>query len=405
MVNDHDLHRTACEGVGIASAMPRAAALADARLSIGHKTSNPNSALESKSARPAANLFQVWKDGSLAIFPSIPNLNPNQETQGANRGGKRGKVSTYSDASRRNCQLFLAKLNRQSKAFTMALTLPGNVEFLTSAKVHLAFKTLCNRLTASRLFPDVSFVWKRELQRRGALHYHLLLYGLENEGVRTGFHRWIAENWNDSVSIGLSEREKKKHFSWHSHTKNMEAVRGNIAGYFAKYLGKPLETVSEVIPGRWWGKINLKALPLSVGSEMPMPKRAAIIAHRIARKIAFKRANEARHRTIARTMGLTDANGEPRVSQFGLLALRDRIRHIDHGNIDWGCFPGRTQRALDYLILMPSLKGLRWGKSRRSKFAKYSRVKLISNQSPATAFQIMRFVREEFKEWIAKNPF
>jgi hypothetical protein len=71
--------------------------------------------------------------------------NPKLADQG-NRGGKRGRVHTLSDASRHNLMLYLAKLNRDAPAFAMALTLPGDVQFLTSVKVHLALKTLCKCL-------------------------------------------------------------------------------------------------------------------------------------------------------------------------------------------------------------------------------------------------------------------
>ncbi len=344
--------------------------------------------------------------------------------QGLNQGGVRGKVLTLSDASRRNLMLYLAKLNRDASAYTMALTLPGEVRFLTSAIVHLAFKKLCNRLTASRLFPDVGFVWKRELQRRGALHYHLVLYGLEDEKTRSAFQRWIAAQWNALVCVGLDGEERGKHLRWHLHARNMEKVRGNIARYFAKYLGKPLETVFEEIPGRWWGKVNGKAVPLSVCSEMPMPERAAILAHRLARKLRQKRADEAKHRSTAKAMGLVDPKGEPLVSQFGLLSMRDRLRGLRLQSLaDLDSLPVATQRAFDYLILFPHANGLKWGKAklfpkpkkkilerdgnkaRRFRSVRFSGIKLISAQSPRTALQIMRFVGMAMRNWLARNPF
>lgn len=418
---DQGRRRTASGSGGVALATPRPAGREAARLSIVHKTSNPNATQCADSPKSPARLFQVWKDASLAIFPGIPNLNPHAEFESGNRGGKRGKVLTLSDASRRNLMLYLAKINRDTEAYTLALTLPGDVQHLTSAKVHLAFKKLCNRLTAARLFPGVGFVWKRELQRRGALHYHLVLYGLEPEETRAAFHLWIATQWNSLVCVGLSDEETGKHLRWHLHPKNMEKVRGNIARYFAKYLGKPLETVCEEIPGRWWGKVNANALPLSACSEMPLPERAAIFAHRIARKLRQKRADEARHRSIARNSGLVDSNGQPLVSQFGLLAMRTRIRNLNHQHVSWDSFPVGTQRALDWLVAVPAQHGLRWGKAklfpkpknldrdenqaRRFRQVRFSGIKLISSQSPQTALQIMRSVGNAMEAWRFRNPF
>ncbi len=58
----------------------------------------------------------------------------------------------------------------------MALTLPGcDVALFEHAEVMEAFATVCRRLSASKRFPGVSGFRKRELQGRGALHYHLIL--------------------------------------------------------------------------------------------------------------------------------------------------------------------------------------------------------------------------------------
>lgn len=254
-------------------------------LSMVHKTRSPISTDRPQTSSPPAKMFKVWKDGSLAIFPGIPNRGPQAVTLSTSNGGKRGKVSWFSDASRRNLMRFLAKIRRDAEAWTMALTLPGDFKVISSERVHLAFKKLCDRCTASHRFPGVSFVWKRELQRRGALHYHLCIFGVASEETRKAFQEWMALQWNDLICEGMPKVEREHHLWWHRRSKNMEKVRGNFAGYFAKYLGKPLDQEHEEIPGRWWGKVNLKALPLSECSKMPLPERAAILAHREARKM------------------------------------------------------------------------------------------------------------------------
>ncbi len=368
-------------------------------LSIVHKTSSP-----SADRKTDARLFQIWPEGSSAIFPGIPNRSPHAKSSSGNRGGKRGKVTTLSDASRTNLKRYLATMKRDAPAFTMALTLPNDFKAISSASVHQIFKIICNRLTASRGFPGVSFVWKRELQRRGALHYHLLIYGIEVEMIRQSFQRWLALQWNSLICASFDAEESGKHLRWHLHSKNMEAVRGNIAGYFAKYLGKPLEAVCEEIPGRWWGKVNGSALPLSTRREVAMPERAAIIAHRIARKLLQKRANEAKHRIIAKASGLMSSRGQPLVSQFELIRIRNRFKHIDLTQIDLDNPPPLFFHDLIRLE-WPRQKGFRWGKAKRSPFAKFSKVRLISKDSPTTAARIMKFVGEAMREWASRNPF
>jgi hypothetical protein len=358
-----------------------------------HKTSSDQSSDPVAIGTSPSKLFQVWKDGSLASFPGIPNLDPKAKMSSGNRGGIRGKVVSLSDTSRRNLMLYLAKMSRHAQAYTMTLTLPGDFKPLSPAMVHLCFKKLSNRLTACRLFSKVGFVWKRELQKRGALHYHLLLYGLEGDETRHSFQCWMAKHWNALVCANLSEDEAGKHLRWHNHPKNMDKVRGNIAGYFAKYLGKPLETVAESIPGRWWGKVNGDALPVSACVELPLPLPAAVLAHRVARKILKKRADEARHYRLAVELNVLGMDGKPIVSQFGLLAAKGTNR------TDMQKLNGAM------MDLVAKHHGKRWGKAPRRGFGKYSRIRLISRISPTTAIQIMRYVDGALRRWVERTPF
>jgi len=173
----------------------------------------------------------------------------------------------------------------------------------------------------------------------------------------------------------------------------MEKVRNNFTGYFAKYLGKAPENVCEEIPGRWWGKVNAKGLPVSKCSEMLLPDRAIVIAHRVALKIQQKRADAAKHYRMARELGMIDLNGKPFLTPFDLIAFKG-------GHL--------TQDRLFCGVLMQGvakLHGKRWGKARKSRFGKFSKIRLISNDSPATALQIMKYVGSALKDWIERNPF
>lgn len=355
------------------------------RLSMVHKTRNPK----------PQKVFQVWKSGSLAILPGIPNLDPRNLKSDQSRGGIRGIVTSLSDASRRNLMTYLATLNRDAQLYTMALTLPGDVSQLTSAKVHQAFKVLCNRFTASDRFQSVGFVWKRELQRRGVLHYHLIVSGLDElEGPHPiSFQLWFAKKWNELVCEGLSREEICKHWLWHCHEKNMQRVHGNIQSYFAKYVGKPLETVHEEIPGRWWGKVNQKVIPVSEKSELTMPVRAAIIAHRVARKLQRKRADAAKHYRACKNMGMTDDQGRPTLSQFDLIAAKG------------GHLRGLQKSRFEDMVYFSPDKGVRIGKAWVPKFVRFHKIKLISGQSPETALQILRYTGKAFEEWREANPF
>src|ERR1035437_8207314 len=342
--------------------------------------------------KPKPRMFKVWEDGSMACFPGIPHQDPGIKPNTGNKGGKRGVVTCYSDASRRNTMKFIATIRRDAVGFTVALTLPGDFESLPVETVHECFKTICDRFTASGLFPGVAFIWKRELQKRGALHYHLLVFGIEDEALRNAFQFWMATQWNELVCVNVTDTGKAQHLCWHLHGRNMEKVRGSIASYFAKYVGKDVEAGVVVIPGRWWGKVNQKALPLAECHQEELPDRVAIYANRIARKLRQKRADEAKHKRTARELQMADRKGKPYLSQFGMIRMK--------GGHMWE--PEKT--CGEIMLYIAGKMGKRWGKfrPRRKKLskqterdglrilaAKYAGVDFISAVSPQSAIRMM----------------
>jgi hypothetical protein len=318
---------------------------APALLSMGHISS------------PSCHL-SVWTEGGRADFPRIPNLNPKHKDQVLPISlSPRGVVSRFTIKSRRRFIRELATIKLNEIAYTMALTLPGgDISTIFHEQAMEGFKVLKRRLSNVRRFKKISGFWKRELQERGAIHYHLIIYGLSCELLRKQFQNWIAEQWNSILCADLSEKQTEEHRWWHSRPENMELVRNTA--YFVKYVGK--SDAEADLTGRWWGKFNQAVLPVSIKDEYPLSDRAAILLHRLARKRQQKRANEAKHRAIAIESGLVDFNGQPLVSQFRLFELKSRLRCFDQ-KILADADPKITETAV--MLHAPSLKGLRWGKA------------------------------------------
>jgi len=158
--------------------------------------------------------------------------------------------------------------------------------------------------------------------------------------------------------------------------------------YFAKYLGKPLEGVREPIPGRWWGKVNSKALPVAERLDTILSARASVLAHRLVRKLLQKRADAAKHYTMARKLTMVGFNKEPLLSQFGMIAMKG------------GHLSQKEARFGEVMTDVAKFHGKRWGKSRKRGFGKFSKIRLISNSSPATAIQIISHVMKALEGWI-----
>lgn len=136
-------------------------------------------------------------------------------------------------------------------AYTVALTLLGcDVALFQHAEIMDAFAKVSRRLSASKQFNGVSGFWKRDLQRRGAIQYHLILYGLGNDELRDKFQAWMVKQSTSFFVNGPTPEQQEHHRWWHLREENMQLVR-DFSSYFSKYLGK--DGSAGTLSGRWWG--------------------------------------------------------------------------------------------------------------------------------------------------------
>lgn len=87
---------------------------------------------------------------------------------------KRGKVTGFSRKSRKNLLELFASLKPQKKTVFITLTYPAKFPDPKTAKAHL--RAFIERLR--RLSDTACGVWRLEFQKRGAPHFHLLMWGL-----------------------------------------------------------------------------------------------------------------------------------------------------------------------------------------------------------------------------------
>lgn len=395
-----------------ARASVRHAAAGDARLSIGHNPTHVQDQDFIEEKKPSPRLFKIWKKGARADFPGIPNEggSTNQRLPVATA---RGEILTFSRSSRLNLMRTLATVETAASAYTMALTLPGKFEHLSRAFVKRCFLRLCDNFTAKAAkdpdFRNVSFFWKQELQKRGAIHFHLLIYGVTNYDESSNHakvHHWIAGKWNELVAVGIDEEGRHAHLAWHRHLTNFEEVK-NIHGYFAKYLGKDEKDLvaEEPIPGRWWGRINSKAVPFAACSDLELPLPVAVFAQRVARKIRQKRADAAKFNAQMRKINFVNSEGKPTISQFALWFGRqrkfvtesDERPFIAHAAV----IAGRTYRDPEVGFSDP----VRFGRFPFSKRMRFAGVKLVGVDAPALSLRIMKYAGERFRDHLSNRPF
>ena len=189
-------------------------------------------------------------------------------------GAVRSTVKDFSGKSRMRLLALVSRIHDWVVVDLVTLTMPGNWDDSRDPReAAVMFKTWTRRLR--RQYPGVRVIWKREWQRRGAPHWHLLILhpgkpekaGSWSDEVRRRWARvragtrvcpeWVAKSWNDVVSPG-----DVFHLKAGTRTE-VPRKRAALVCYMAKELGKSCQdTWSEVYAkrhgsvGRTWGMVG-----------------------------------------------------------------------------------------------------------------------------------------------------
>src|ERR671919_1630303 len=137
--------------------------------------------------------------GSVSTLSFEETMTKNQLGPPKRHGrGTRDRIRGFSRASRRNLLLRLASINRSAfKAFkgrliSITLTYPHEYpEDPEVCKNHL--KALRRRL--QRKFGEFAGFWRMGIQKRGAWHFHLLLFIGSSIGSVNELRRFISSSW------------------------------------------------------------------------------------------------------------------------------------------------------------------------------------------------------------------
>jgi hypothetical protein len=198
--------------------------------------------------------------GSVSTLSFEETITKNQLGPPKRHGkGTRDRIRGFSRASRRNLLRRLASINRAAfKAFkgrliSITLTYPHEYpEDPEVCKNHL--KALRRRL--QRRFGEFAGFWRMGMQKRGALHFHLLLFMGPSIGSMGELRRFISASWYE-VTGKVSEGHL------HAGTRVVAVKKWKQAtSYVERYMAKPEEFPEGLETGRIWGIWNEELLPV-----------------------------------------------------------------------------------------------------------------------------------------------
>jgi hypothetical protein len=180
----------------------------------------------------------------------------------AKGGGLRSAIKTFSFSSRRRLMRKIAQLKKDRLPLFVTLTYP--LVFPKDSKTYKEHLRLMG-IAIERKYKRSGFIWRLEFQRRGAPHYHLLLYGVSCKGKEIQVIRsWFASKWYEIVNSG-----DPKHLLAGTQVSRMRNFR-QVCAYVSKGIARVENgelakdsQVSMTYVGRWWGTYNSKFLPFA----------------------------------------------------------------------------------------------------------------------------------------------
>ena len=258
-----------------------------------HKLETPT-----EPAEPKPFSIISWREGNkLVVTPP-----PMKGGVSVPPEGKRGNISKLTPATMRRLKRDLGEVKADTEAYTFCLTYPDQFPSAKLAREHF------NKLTrwcSRKRWKAFGAHYKREPQKRGATHFHILIYCNKSEELaRECANAWLRK-WCAISSEGQRDDEKAKQLEWHLHDNNFERMRGDsFFDYLGKYIGKDGGEMPEGYcdegGGRWWGKINRAAIPYATEVnetpeiDMQMQRQVIRIFYKL-REVRMQGALDAHH--------------------------------------------------------------------------------------------------------------
>lgn len=200
----------------------------------------------------------------------------------------RGTIQGFSSASRRRLIRKISRLER-SKAVFLTLTYPADFPDAQAAKTHL--RTFWKRIY--RRHPEASAIWRLEFQKRGAPHFHLIVFNLPFIGKEI-----IRQWWAEIIGHGTDE-------PLFTRIEMIRSWRG-VMSYASKYLSKVDDIADMALSGfnidayltagRFWGMFNKEKMPFPGQQYLVIKIKSPYAFHEIKRYMRRHYPNLTRRR-------------------------------------------------------------------------------------------------------------
>jgi len=163
----------------------------------------------------------------------------------------RGNIKTFSKRSRFRLFATLAKIDNRLPRKPLFISL--TYHYGHTKKDPKDHSPLHNFLVQLRKFDNnIQFIWRKELQKRGAPHYHLIIFPSlpEDDHPDSGYIVHINTLWHQ-----IADPKSRKHFEYGCKVTTIHSYR-EACIYLSKYIAKVDNDKQILEMGRHWGTSN-----------------------------------------------------------------------------------------------------------------------------------------------------
>lgn len=162
---------------------------------------------------------------------------------------KRGVITNFSDRSRHRMQKLIAMLEVDKLDFPIFNTLTfHNLSQISASKSKYFLAQYCKKI--KRIYPESAWIWRMEYQKRGTIHFHLILFlSTKNKVELTEYKKNQLNSFWHSVTREISEH----HLHYGCHFTKIKDFK-HLMIYVSKYTCKIDNSNQTKQDGRHWGK-------------------------------------------------------------------------------------------------------------------------------------------------------
>lgn len=230
--------------------------------------------------QPVATLT-TWDGGTLAALQTRRLVTP----QSRARGGLRGRVGPFNRGMRRRMLRGLATIRQDAgRPLFVSLTYPRLYPTAEEAKRHL-FRFI-RALTRSE--PALAGLWRLGFQKRGAPHFHTVMWGCGYLSLANVSLLWFSTA-DAALRDGLTESERE---AWFKRGVDLQRARSarTVGGYCGKYAAGTDPEPGPVWCGRRWGWFNRESLPVAASVGYAIWEASMFYdVRRIMRRLSHRR--------------------------------------------------------------------------------------------------------------------